>query len=90
MCRLLLRVVRCALVFLLFVFLAELGSNMHDPASDAYNMDGLVWSSEHLDILNSRITHEEIRRSMFSIDDTKAPGPDGFLFPLLQKGLEHC
>ena len=41
-------------------------------------MDGLVRSSEHLDILNSRITHEEIKSAMFSIDDTKAPGPDGF------------
>ena len=41
-------------------------------------MDGLVWSSEHLDILNSRITHEEIKSSMFSIDDIKALGPDGF------------
>ena len=41
-------------------------------------MDGLVWSSEHLDILNSMITHEEIKSAMFSIDDTKAPGPDEF------------
>ena len=51
---------------------------MQDPASVDYNMDGLVWSSEHLDILNSRITHEEIKSIMFSIDDTKAPVPDGF------------
>ena len=59
-------------------FQSVLGSNMQDPTPVEYNVDGLVWSSEHLDILNSRITHEEIKRSMFSIDSTKAPGPDGF------------
>ena len=59
-------------------FQSVLGSNMQDPTPVEYNVDGLVWSSEHLDILNSRITHEEIKRSMFSIDSTKAPGPDEF------------
>ena len=59
-------------------FQSVLGSNMQDPTPVEYNMDGLVWSSEHLDILNSRITNEEIKRSMFSIDNTKALGPDGF------------
>ena len=59
-------------------FQSVLGSNMQDSTSVEYNMDGLVWSSDHLDILNSRITHEEIKRSMFSIDNAKAPGPDGF------------
>ena len=48
-------------------------------------MDGLVRSSEHLDILNSRITHEEIKSAMFSIDDTKAPVPMGSL-PSSSKG----
>ena len=51
---------------------------MQDPTPVEYNVDGLVWSFEHLDILNSRITHEEIKRSMFSIDSTKVPGPDWF------------
>ena len=55
-----------------------MGSNLQDSANDAYHMDGLVWSSEHPDILNSRITQEEIKNALFSIDDTKAPGPDGF------------
>ena len=58
-------------------FQSVLGSNMQDSTT-ADNTDGLVWSSEHLDILNSRITHEEIKRSVFSIDNAKAPGPDGF------------
>ena len=59
-------------------FQSVLGSNMQMPATVDYNLDGLVWSSNHLDILNSGITHEEIKRSMFSIDDAKALGPDGF------------
>ena len=59
-------------------FRLVLGINMQDYATDAYHMGGLVCSSEHLDILNSRITHEEIKSPMFSIDDSKAPGPDGF------------
>ena len=59
-------------------FQSVLGSSIQDPTAVEFNTDGLVWSSEHLDILNSRITHEEIKRSMFSIDDAKAPGPDGF------------
>ena len=59
-------------------FQTVLGSNMQDTTTPEYNLDGLVWSSDHLDILNSTITHEEIKRSMFSIDINKAPGPDGF------------
>ena len=51
---------------------------MQDPTPVEYNLEGLVWSSEHLDILNNMITNEEIKRSMFSIDNSKAPGPDGF------------
>ena len=41
-------------------------------------MDGLVWSSNHVVILNSGVTYEEIKNALFSIDDSKAPGPDGF------------
>ena len=59
-------------------FQTVLGSNMQDTTTAEYNLDGLVWSSDHLDILNSTITHEEIKRSMFSIDSNKAPGSDGF------------
>ena len=54
-------------------FQTVLGSNMQDTTIAEYNLDGLVWSSDHLDILNSTITHEEIKRSMFSIDNNKAP-----------------
>ena len=59
------------------------------------NLDGLVWSSNHLDILNSGITHEEIKRSMFSIDDAKAPGPNWFSSMFFKKawsivGSEVC
>ena len=68
---------------------------MQIPATVDYNLDGLVWSSNHLDILNSGITHEEIKRSMFSIDDAKAPGPDGFSSLFFKKawsivGSEVC
>ena len=51
-------------------------SNVHAEYLD--NIDGFVWSPQHLDTLNSVITHEEIKKAMFSIDDSKAPGPDGF------------
>ena len=70
-------------------FQSVLGSHMQEPATVDYNLDGLVWSSKHLDILKSWITHEEIKRSMFSIDDAKALGPDGFSSLFFQKGLEH-
>ena len=76
-------------------FQSVLGNNMQVLATVDYNLDGLVWSSKHLDILNSRITHEEIKRSMFSIDDAKAPSPDGFSSLFFKKawiivGSEVC
>ena len=36
-------------------------------------MDGFVWSPQHLGALNRVITCEEIKKAMFSIDDSKAP-----------------
>ena len=51
---------------------------MQDSVNDVYHIDGFLWSSEHLNILNSMIIHEEIKNALFSIDDTKAPGLDGF------------
>ena len=68
---------------------------MKISATIDYNLDGLVWSSKHLDILNSGISHEEIKRSMFSIDDAKALGPDGFSSLFFKKawsivGSEVC
>ena len=42
------------------------------------NLDGLTWSPQHLVSLNSRITHEEIKNTIFSMNDSKASGPDGF------------
>ena len=59
-------------------FQSVLGSNLQDSVIDDYHMDGLVWSSNHVDILNSRVTHEEIKNALFSIDDSKALGPYGF------------
>ena len=41
------------------------------------NVGGITWSTQHLDILKGEITHEEIKKAMFSIDENKAPGPDG-------------
>ena len=46
--------------------------------SAEYSTDGLVWSQQHLNILNGEISPEEVKLAMFSIDDNKAPGPDGF------------
>ena len=51
-------------------------SNDQDVYLD--NLEGFSWSTQHLDTLNRVITHEEIKKAMFSIDDSKAPGPDGF------------
>ena len=42
------------------------------------NINGLTWSPQHLDLLNKRITQEEIKSAIFSMNDAKAPGPDGF------------
>ena len=43
-----------------------------------YGVGDLAWSSQHLDVLNAEVSQEEVRSGMFSIDDNKAPGPDGF------------
>ena len=51
-------------------------SNIHTEYLD--NLDGFIWTPQHLDTLNMVITHEEIKKAMFSIDDSKAPGSDGF------------
>ena len=42
------------------------------------NLDGFIWSPQHLETLNTSISHEEIKKAIFSIADSKAPGPDGF------------
>ena len=41
-------------------------------------LDGFSWSPQHMVMLNKAISHEEIKEVIFSIDDSKAPGPDGF------------
>ena len=42
------------------------------------NLEGFTWSPQHKESLNRRITQEEIKNAIFSINDSKAPGPDGF------------
>ena len=42
------------------------------------NLDGFIWSPQHMETLNKAISHEEIKKAIFSIDDSKAPGPGGF------------
>ena len=42
------------------------------------NVGGFAWTTQHLDILKGEITNEEIKKAMFSIDDYKASGPNGF------------
>ena len=41
-------------------------------------LDGFRWSPQHMDTLNKAISHKEIKEAIFSIDDSKAPGPNGF------------
>ena len=50
-------------------------SNVHEYLD---NLDGFVWTPRHLDMLKGGITHEEIKKAMFFIDDYKAPSLDGF------------
>ena len=38
-----------------------------------------------MDSLNRRITQEEIKNAIFSMNDSKAPGPDGFTFLFYKK-----
>ena len=42
------------------------------------NLEGFTWSPQHKESLNRRITQEEIKNAIFSINDSKAPSPDGF------------
>ena len=42
------------------------------------NLEGFTWSPQHMDFLNRRITQEEIKNAIFSMNDSKALGPDGF------------
>ena len=42
------------------------------------NLEGFTWSPQHKESLNRRITQEEIKNAIFSINDSKALGPDGF------------
>ena len=42
------------------------------------NLEGFTWSPQHMESLNIRISQEEIKNAIFSINDSKAPGPDGF------------
>ena len=42
------------------------------------NLDGFTWSPQHKESLNRRITQEEVKNALFSMNDSKAPGPDGF------------
>ena len=41
-------------------------------------LDGFGWSPQLMVMMNKAISHEEIKEVIFSIDDSKAPGPDGF------------
>ena len=42
------------------------------------NLEGFTWSPQHKESLNRRITQEEIKNAIFSLNDSEAPGPDGF------------
>ena len=42
------------------------------------SLEGFMLSPQHMVVLNKTVSHEEIKEAIFSIDDSKAPGPDGF------------
>ena len=54
------------------------GGPLNDHAGYLENLEGFFWSPQHLDILSSEVTLEEIKKTMFFIANSKAPGPDGF------------
>ncbi|WP_222185187.1 reverse transcriptase domain-containing protein, partial [Geminicoccus harenae] len=61
-------------------FQSILGSDPGSPDDSGMlnNLEGFRWSQDHVDILNRGITAEEIKSTIFSIKNDKAPGPDGF------------
>jgi len=50
------------------------------PFDSAIIHSGPCLSSSSHDLLLSPVTHEDIRKAVFSIGDDNAPGPDGYSF----------
>ncbi|GJY54986.1 RNA-directed DNA polymerase, eukaryota, reverse transcriptase zinc-binding domain protein [Tanacetum coccineum] len=67
-----------------FLGSTSIAANMED--SDAYLFNKI--DANNAEFMSKDVTKEEIKRVVFDIDDSKAPGPDGFTSKFFKKAWE--